>query len=321
MTREEVDRGIHPDDLPGLRRRVDAALADPRQKEISAEYRSAMPQQKHTWRQLTARVIRGADGRAQRVLGITVDISAQKTLEIQVRETQKMEALGRLAGGIAHDFGNILGVILGYTDLAARKIPESEPARKYVVEVGKAGRSGAALVQQILAFARRQELSPRRVDLRTTIGDMDGMLASLLGKRIEVRRDFASDTPAAMVDPNQFLRVVLNLCVNARDAMPEGGTITLRTRTASAGAPREDGSREDARDWVAFEVEDTGTGMLPEVRDRIFEPFFTTKAEGKGTGLGLATVHGIVKQSGGFLEVESEVGRGTLFRTLFPVAG
>jgi hypothetical protein len=176
------------------------------------------------------------------------DISAQKTLEIQVRETQKMEALGRLAGGIAHDFGNILGVILGYADLAARKIPESEPARKYVVEVGKAGRSGAALVQQILAFARRQELSPRRVDLRTTIGDMDGMLASLLGKRIEVRRDFASDTPGAMVDPNQFLRVVLNLCVNARDAMPEGGTITLRTRTASAGAPREDGSREDARD-------------------------------------------------------------------------
>jgi len=318
MSREEVDRSIFPDDLPGLRRRVDAALSDPGREEIAEEYRSTVAHGIYTWRQLTARVIRGADGRAERVLGITVDISAQKALESRLRETQKMEALGRLAGGVAHDFNNILNAILGFAELAAGEIPESEPARGYVEEVGKAGRTGAALVRQILAFGRRQELRPRRVDLREAVADMDGMLKSLLTGRVELRREFAPDAPAALVDPNQFQQVVLNLCVNARDAMPEGGALTLRTRRSTAGAPRPDGSREAAREWAAFEVEDTGTGIPPEVLERIFEPFFTTKAEGKGTGLGLATVHGIVSASAGAVYMDSAPGRGTTFRIYFP---
>ena len=238
----------------------------------------------------------------------------------QLHHAQKMEAIGRLAGGVAHDFNNLLAVMLAGAELAAIKLPENDPARQQLQEVTKAGFTAAALVKQILAFGRRQELRPRRVDLRKVVQEMDGMLASLLEKRVELRREFAPNAPDAMVDPVQFQQVVLNLCVNARDAMPKGGALTLRVRGDTAGAPREDGTRDDPRPWATFEVEDTGTGMPPELLHRIFEPFFTTKAEGKGTGLGLATVHGIVKQSEGFLEVESEVGRGTLFRARFPVA-
>jgi signal transduction histidine kinase len=320
LTREEVDRAIHPDDLPGLRSRMDAALADPERDDILDEYRAALVPGNYSWRQLTARIVRGPDGRAERVLGISVDISEKKALETRLRETQKMEALGRLAGGVAHDFNNLLAVMIAGAELASSHVPESNPARRHLLQIENAGFTAAALVKQILAFGRRQELRPRKVDLRTVVEEMDGMLSSLLEKRVRLRREFAPDAPAAMVDPVQFQQVVLNLCVNARDAMPRGGTLTLRVRGETAGAPREDGTRDAPRKWATFEVEDTGTGMPPELLHRIFEPFFTTKAEGKGTGLGLATVHGIVKQSEGFLEVESEVGRGTLFRVRFPVA-
>jgi two-component system cell cycle sensor histidine kinase/response regulator CckA len=319
-SRHEAHQVVHPDDRERVIQAVDAALASSAAGDaFEVEYRSSFPGPHYEWRHLKGHVIRDAAGRPLRMLGITIGIQRERTLQEQLLQAQKMEALGRLAGAVAHDFNNILSTILGYSDLASKRLPEDSDPRRYLAEVSKAGASATGLVRQILAFGRRQELRPQRVDLGRAIGAMDGMLTSLLGKRIALRVDFAPDASAALVDPGQFQQVVLNLCVNARDAMGEAGTLTLRVLAKTAGAPAEDGSKGPPKAWTALEVEDTGAGIPPEVRARIFEPFFTTKEEGKGTGLGLATVHGIVTQSGGFIEVDSEVGRGTLFRAHFPV--
>jgi PAS domain S-box-containing protein len=241
--------------------------------------------------------------------------------EEQLRQSQKMEAVGRLAGGIAHDFNNLLTAILGYTDFLIEDVaPES---RQDVEGIRKAGQSAAALTRQLLAFSRRQILQPEVLDLNLIVANTDKLLRRLIGEDIEVLMSLAADLPPIKADPGQIEQIVLNLAVNARDAMPNGGTLTIQTTRAEPAASESGGDpSEPTGSSAVIIVSDTGCGMTEEVRSHIFEPFFTTKALGKGTGLGLATVYGIVQQSGGTIEVETEIDKGTRFRIEFPaVAG
>ena len=241
-------------------------------------------------------------------------------LEEQFRQSQKMEAVGRLAGGIAHDFNNLLTVIEGNVDLLADD-PEATPSIRIGLEqIGEAAERAAVLTRQLLAFSRRQILQPRSLDLNDIPRGMQGMLIRLLGEDITVKADLSSAVLPVRADPNQIEQVIMNLAVNARDSMPKGGTITIRTRTT-----RTIGRDFRASDpvvpglYAALEVSDTGCGIDSETLERIFEPFFTTKEQGKGTGLGLATVYGIMKQSGGHVAVRSTPGTGTTFMLLFPI--
>jgi two-component system cell cycle sensor histidine kinase/response regulator CckA len=238
------------------------------------------------------------------------DVTDARRVELELRQSQKMEAVGRLASGVAHDFNNILSVILGEAEWALTRLPaggELSEIRESIALIQDTGGQAVHLVRQLLAFSRKQPATPQVLSLGDLVTGVGGMLRRLLGRDVELRVETAPDLRPILADPSQLAQVLLNLGVNARDAMPDGGTLTLHT--ANAGAS------------VLLEVRDTGCGMSPEVQARIFEPFFTTKEPGKGTGLGLSTVYGIVQQAGGSISVESEVGRGTVFRVLFPAAG
>ena len=243
------------------------------------------------------------------VLATGQDITERLRLEEQFRQAQKIEAVGRLAGGVAHDFNTLLGSILGYGEMLLDRLEEGSPLRHPVEQLLRGANRGADLTRQLLAFSRRQVLEPRILDLNQVLGGMEDMLGRLIGEDIDLGLDLAQDLGAVEVDAGQIEQVVMNLVVNAADAIPSGGRICLRTR----GVTEDDASPE-----VILEVEDDGVGMAPETRQQIFEPFFTTKEPGKGTGLGLSTVYGIVTQSGGRLEVESELGKGTVFRVILP---
>jgi PAS domain S-box-containing protein len=249
--------------------------------------------------------------------GIIRDITDRKEAadalrerEEQLRQAQKMEAIGRLAGGVAHDFNNLLTGMLGYADLALLKLAEHDPARADLAEIQKAGRMAASLTRDLLAFGRKQVLQPVLLDLNAVIDDTANLIRHLVGENIDVVLDLDPGLHAVRADRGQMTQILLNLAANARDAMTAGGRITMATRNA-----------DDARDGagrVELTVSDTGVGMSDEVKRHIFEPFFTTKAVGKGTGLGLATVYGVVSQSGGDIRVESAPGRGTAFHLSFP---
>ncbi len=249
-----------------------------------------------------------------------MDITDRKLLEQQLLQSQKMEAIGRLAGGVAHDFNNLLTVILGYSDLVIAGLPGDHPARSQLEEIRRAGAHAASLTRQLLAFSRRQVLQTRVFDLNRTVGDMEKMIGRLVGEDVKVSTTLAPDLGSIRGDPGQVEQVILNLVVNARDAMPKGGSLTIDTETAVVGDGEEDGVGGTLRpgSFAALTVADTGTGMDAETRRRIFEPFFTTKPAGKGTGLGLATVQGIVVQSGGQVSLVTAPGKGTAFRILFP---
>jgi signal transduction histidine kinase len=237
-------------------------------------------------------------------------VQALRRKEDELRQAQRMEAVGELAGGIAHDFNNLLTVISGYA-AALRASPRlGDEERQHVEQIARAGERAAGLTSRLLAFGRRQRREPRNLDLGARIATLEPMLRRTLGPSIELHVERQADLPAVHADPAQLDQVVLNLVLNARDAVGELGRITLRTKRVRARGKR----------VVCLEVADDGCGIALEHRDRIFEPFFTTKAVGQGTGLGLAMVHGIVHQSGGSIEVESEVGRGTVFRVTLPVA-
>jgi PAS domain S-box-containing protein len=255
------------------------------------------------------------------------DMTDQRRLQAQFLQAQKMEGIGRLAGGVAHDFNNLLTAILGYADLLASEIRDPEQ-RTYLEEITKAGSRATALTTQLLAFARRQVVEPRLVDVNALVHDAQKMLQRLVGEDVTVDTALEPGAGAVRADPGQLQQVLVNLVVNARDAMPDGGTVRIETRrvagVARAEAAKDDGAKGQAAsagasiDYVELAVADTGEGMTPEVRAHIFEPFFTTKPQGKGTGLGLATCHGIVSQGGGHIDLESAPGAGTTVRVRLP---
>jgi len=247
------------------------------------------------------------------------DVTAKRALERQLQMAQKMEAVGRLSGGIAHDFNNLLGVIIGYSDVLKRALGKDSPLFAYAAEVEKAGQRAAALTRQLLAFSRRQVLTPAVLNLNALITDMEKMLPRLLGEDIEVTTALGADLGRVKADQGQIEQVVLNLAINARDAMPEGGKLRIETTNVELDqvyTRTHPGSRPGP--YVLLSVSDSGVGISPDVMAHIFEPFFTTKEEGKGTGLGLATVYGVVKQSDGYVWVDSAPGKGASFQVYLP---
>jgi len=241
-------------------------------------------------------------------------------LEAELRGAQKMEAVGRLAGGVAHDFNNLLTVVTTNVALALLDTPPGDPRRALLAEIDEAAQRAAGLTRQLLAFGRRQILNPRPVALAGLVRDMQRMLSRILGEDVELALDLDPALPAVLADPAQVEQVLVNLVVNARDAMPRGGRITVSTRVEEVGAGGPPGALAPGR-YAVLAVQDTGAGMDAETLGHVFEPFFTTKAEGRGTGLGLSTVYGIARQHGGTVDVASRPGSGTTFRVWLPVAG
>jgi two-component system cell cycle sensor histidine kinase/response regulator CckA len=247
------------------------------------------------------------------------DVTERRVLERQLRMASKMEAVGRLSGGIAHDFNNLLGVIIGYIQVIKRSLVPGQPSYEYAEEIEKAGQRAVSLTRQLLAFSRQQVLEPVILNLNTLVSEMEKMLPRLIGEDIQLNLILAPVIGQVKADPGQIEQVVMNLVVNARDAMPDGGKLTVQTANAeldTAFAREHPGSVPGQ--YVMLAVTDTGTGIDPEIQAQIFEPFFTTKGRDKGTGLGLATVYGVVKQSNGYIAVESEKGKGALFKIYLP---
>ena len=256
------------------------------------------------------------NGKLVRVWGTQREITERKRLEEELRQSQKMEAIGRLAGGIAHDFNNLLTVVQGHLQLLLERLTPGNPLRPDLEEIDRAASRASSLTRQLLAFSRRQILQPRRVDLVAVVGEMEKLLRRLIGE--DVRLETRAQSPSAPVDadPSQLEQILLNLAVNARDAMPYGGTFRIETGSVAVRPGDEEGVPPG--DYIALTVADTGVGMTEETKQHIFEPFFTTKEQGKGTGLGLSMVYGIVKQSGGEISIDSAPGQGTTFRILLP---
>ena len=268
---------------------------------------------------MDVKCVRAADGRVDFFVATVADISEAKRLQAQLLQSQKIETVGRLAGGVAHDFNNLLTVIKGYLEVALGGLEPDHPACRHLAEVNKAAESAVSLTQRLLAFSRKQVINPQVLDLNLVIVRVQQMLQRLLGEDIRLTATTTPDLWCVRFDPGQSEQVLVNLAVNARDAMPDGGTLTLETANVRL-------NEDDARlhpgmepgEYVMLAVSDTGSGMSPDVQAHLFEPFFTTKGPGRGTGLGLAMVYGAVSQNGGRVDVSSEVGHGTTFRIYLP---
>lgn len=261
----------------------------------------------------------GSEGAEESAIVYAVETTEQKALEGQMAQSQKMQAVGQLAGGIAHDFNNVLTAIIMASDLLLTNHRPSDPSFPDIMNIKQNANRAASLVRQLLAFSRKQTLRPEVLNLTDVLADLRMLLARLVGNDIRLKIDHGRDLWPVKVDIGQFEQVVVNLAVNARDAMPTGGDLTVRTRNVMADECKSFPYRElIPADYVLVEVEDTGSGIAPEVLKKIFEPFFTTKEVGKGTGLGLSMVYGIIKQTGGFIYCDSEVGKGTVFRIFLP---
>jgi two-component system, cell cycle sensor histidine kinase and response regulator CckA len=308
---------IHPED----REKVMKAASDARAtgKGSSLEYR--MRHKDGSWRMLESRASTiFKNDQVEKLVIVNRDITERKHLEEQFRQSQKMEAIGRLSGGVAHDFNNLLGVIIGYGELVQEGTAANAPLRPCVDEMLKAAHRAASLTRQLLAFSRQQVMDPRILDLNVAVRDMEKMLKRLIGEDVRLNTKLDPALARIKADPGQIEQVLMNLAVNARDAMPNGGELKLETSNFyidEAFAKRYPYPVLTG-EYVMFTVSDSGVGMEPSTRARIFEPFFTTKEKGKGTGLGLSTVYGVVKQSGGYIEVQSELGAGACFKIFLP---
>lgn len=302
-------RLIHPDDLAGVEAAIAASME--RDEPYAPQFRIVWPDGSVRWVAAKGRVTRNSAGEPTAMLGILIDITARRQLEEQLQQAQKMEALGQLAGGVAHDFNNVLTAIIGFGELLVESLPPGDPRLADVAEILKAGDSGRRLARQLLVFSRQQPLEPRLVDVNEIVKASEGILQQLLGKRIRLEICLAPATGQIHADAGQLQQILVNLAVNARDAMPDGGRLQIETRSERV---------EGDCVYTVLTVTDTGTGMPPEVITRIFEPFFTTKGPEKGTGLGLSTVYGIVRQSGGHVDLTSTPGIGTTFRIALPQA-
>jgi two-component system, cell cycle sensor histidine kinase and response regulator CckA len=314
-TREEL-RGMHfrdfthPDDLHADLELFQEMVAG-RRDCYQIELRYLRKDRTSGWVRLTVSLVRGPDGNPEFAIGMTEEITEYKRAEQRLREAQKLEAIGRLVGGVAHDFNNLLTGIMLYCDLLAAGLEQGSHLRQYAEEVRMAGEQGAALVQQLLAVGRRQVIEPRVLCLNQVISGTANLLSRLIRENIKLDLNLAENLGNVKIDPAQVQQILINLVLNARDAMPDGGAIRIETRNSDAALEMPSGC-------VCLRVVDTGCGMDAHTRSRLFEPFFTTKKPGQGNGLGLATVYSVVKQNGGDIHVESESGRGTCVSILLP---
>ena len=306
---------VHPEDRPAVEQTIRQAMECP--GEHSYEHRILRRDGSVRLVAATSETVLDASGRPARIIGSVQDITGRRLLELQLLEAQRLESIGRLAGGVAHDFNNLLTVILGFTETLLDGLPAGDERRSSAEQIRVAGRRAADLTQQLLAFGRRQVLRMQVLDLNAVLTEMQGILQRSVGEQIEVAISPQARQCVVKADRGQIEQVILNLALNARDAMPAGGRIDIVTGNTASVAGEQAGP--DSR-WLRLAVSDTGTGMNAEVLAHIFEPFFTTKEVGRGTGLGLATVHGIVTQMGGRIEVNSVSGEGTTFCVFLPCA-
>jgi len=308
---------IHPED----REKVIKAAAETERTGTGTILEYRMRHKDGSWRTLESRastIVKA--GQTEKLVIVNRDVTVRKQLEEQFRQSQKMEAVGRLSGGVAHDFNNLLGVIIGYGEIVQQGTAADSPLRSCVDEMLKAGHRAASLTRQLLAFSRQQVMDPRVLDLNAVVKDMEKMLKRLISEDIQLKTHLDSGLARIKADQGQIEQVVMNLAVNARDAMPNGGKLEITTSNFHMD---EEFTRRypypvQVGDYVLLTVSDNGIGMDAATRTRAFEPFFTTKGKGKGTGLGLSTVYGVVKQSGGYIEIHSESGAGAAFRIYLP---
>ncbi len=306
---------IHEQDRAAVVAKVPRFVEGP----LEFEYRVVRPDGSIRWVRDQSFPVHGPEGRVIRIAGVAEDITARRQLEEELRQAQKLESVGLLAGGIAHDFNNLLTVIAGNSEMLLADLPSEGLARELAVEIQRAGERAASLTRQLLAFSRRQVLEPKVLDLDAVVLDTEKILRRLLGEDILLEERLASSTERVHLDPGHLVQVILNLAVNARDAMPKGGRLRITTAVVEIdGTHGPVLATATPGRYVMLSMTDSGCGMSPELLERIFEPFFTTKGPGRGTGMGLAVVHGIVQQSGGHLEVESQPGVGSTFRMYFP---
>lgn len=309
--------GVHPDDLVSIENRAVTAKATPGEL-VTGTMR--LRRKDGEWRVLEYAAINMLDNPAVEGMVYNArDITEEQRLQAQLLQSQKMEAVGRLAGGIAHDFNNLITTIKGNLSFALKGLEPAHPAHADLEEVDRAAERASTLTRQLLAFSRKQVLEPRVVDCRAVVEQFQRMISRVIGENIVFQTRLAEEPQPIRVDPGQLEQVLMNLVVNARDAMPNGGTVTVEVSREFRDVPWPGEENFRPGNHVVLTVSDTGTGMSPEVQAHIFEPFYTTKASGQGTGLGLAMVYGIVKQSGGYLNVYSEAGVGTTFRIYFPL--
>ena len=316
-TLEQFLAAVHPEDRVAAERLLRASESN---KTMVAEYRAMRPDGAVAWVECKARRMR-TTGEAETVLGVSIDITGRRKLETQFRQSQKMEAIGQLSGGVAHDFNNLLTAIVGHGNLMLSELPEDHPLRDDVIEILKAGESAAGLTRQLLSFSRQSITQYDVIDLNEVVSNTNKLLQRLLSEKITLKTELDADLCPVRADPSLMQQVLVNLAVNARDAIPDRGE--LRISTANTVLTEEFATTHpdlESGEYVMLTVTDTGSGMDATTQAHLFEPFFTTKAVGKGTGLGLATVFGIVKQSGGHIYVYSELGMGTRFVIYLPAA-